>query len=298
MAVETRPDAAAAAGADVLDTEIAGLDALEIPRHEKRSLSSRVWAGTWPKLIAIALVLGVWQLVVWSGWRPRYVLPGPVEVLGTLFEMIGTAAFWKAISITMQRALLGFAVAIVIGTVIGVAVSRSKVLRSGVGSLITGLQSMPSIAWFPLAILLFSLSETAILFVVVIGAAPSIANGLITGIDHIPPLWLRAGKVLGARGFAAYRHIIVPAALPGYVAGMKQGWAFAWRSLMAGELLVIIASRPSIGSRLQFAREVSDAAGLLAIMVVILAIGILVDTIFGAADRTIRSRRGLVDATD
>lgn len=302
MAVETRPVDAASAGpsvtgTDLLDTEIAGLDALEIPRQEKASLGSRLWAGTWPKLIAIALLLGVWQVVVWSGWRPRYVLPGPVEVIGTLFEAIGTAQFWKAISITMQRALLGFAVAIVIGTVIGVAVSRSKVLRSGVGSLITGLQSMPSIAWFPLAILLFSLSETAILFVVVIGAAPSIANGLITGIDHIPPLWLRAGKVLGARGFAAYRHIVVPAALPGYVAGMKQGWAFAWRSLMAGELLVIIASRPSIGSRLQFAREVSDAAGLLAIMVVILAIGIVVDTIFGAVDRTIRNRRGLVDNT-
>lgn len=281
---------------DVLDTELAGLDALEIPRREKRTLRSRLWAGTWPKLVAIGIVIGSWQLVVWTGWRPPYVLPGPVEVFQKLSEAAGTAVFWRAVLITMQRALTGFALAIVIGTVIGIVVSRSKVFRSGVGSLITGLQSMPSIAWFPLAILLFRLSETAILFVVVIGAAPSIANGLITGIDHIPPLWLRAGKVLGARGFASYRHIVIPAALPGYVAGLKQGWAFAWRSLMAGELLVIIASRPSIGTRLMYSREVSDAPALLAMMVVILAIGIAVDTVFAAADRAIRARRGLVDS--
>ena len=103
---------------------------------------------------------------------------------------------------------------------------------------------MPSIAWFPLAILLFKLSEEAILFVVVIGAAPSVANGLISGIDHIPPLWLRAGRVLGAKGLSAYRHVVLPAALPEFVSGLKQGWAFAWRSLLAGELLVIIASAP------------------------------------------------------
>lgn len=102
----------------------------------------------------------------------------------------------------------------------------------------------PSIAWFPFAILLFGLSEGAILFVIVLGAAPSIANGLISGVDHTPPLRLRAGKILGARGVASWRHVVIPAALPAIVAGLKQGWAFAWRSLMAGELLVILASRP------------------------------------------------------
>ena len=106
---------------------------------------------------------------------------------------------------------------------------------------------MPSIAWFPLAILLFKLSEQAIMFVVVLGAAPSIANGLIAGVDHIPPILLRAGRVLGARGVTAYRHVVLPASLPSFVGGLKQGWAFAWRSLMAGELLVIIAGKPSIG---------------------------------------------------
>lgn len=284
--------------ADRLDSELAGLDALEVPFQPPRQRAgTRIWAAAWPKLVAVGTVLAAWQLVVWSGWRPPYVLPGPVPVLETLWDSMFTADFWKAIAITMQRAAIGFALALVIGTVLGLLVARSRILRTAFGSLLTGLQSMPSIAWFPLAILLFKLTDAAILFVVVIGAAPSIANGLVTGVDHIPPLWLRAGKVLGARGFTAYRHIVLPAALPGYVAGLKQGWAFAWRSLMAGELLVIIASQPSIGVRLSFAREFADAPGLLAVMIVILAIGVAVDAVFGLADRSIRNRRGLVETT-
>jgi NitT/TauT family transport system permease protein len=130
----------------------------------------------------------------------------------------------------------------------------------------------------------------------VLGAAPSIANGLIAGVDQIPPLLLRAGRTLNARGLALYRHVILPAALPGYVAGLKQGWAFAWRSLMAGELLVIIANQPSLGVRLQFAREFSDAEGLLAMMIVVLVLGIVVDAlIFGRLEGMIRKRWGLID---
>jgi NitT/TauT family transport system permease protein len=184
--------------------------------------------------------------------------------------------------------------AVAVGVTIGLAVSRFKSLRTAVGSLITGLQTMPSIAWFPLALLLFRLSEGAIMFVVVIGAAPSIANGLISGIDHVPPLLTRAGRVLGARGLTAYRHVIIPAALPTFLTGLKQGWAFAWRSLMAGELLVIIANQPSIGSRLQFEREFADSAGLMAVMLLILVIGVAVDAIaFSTVERTVRRRRGL-----
>jgi NitT/TauT family transport system permease protein len=168
-------------------------------------------------------------------------------------------------------------------------------VRSAVGALITGLQTMPSIAWFPLAILLFKLSEAAILFVVVMGAAPSIANGLISGVDHVPPLLLRAGRMAGAQGIRLYRHVVLPAALPSFVGGLKQGWAFAWRSLMAGELLVLIPGTSSIGSRLEFARTNVDTPALLAMMVVILVIGLVVDTVFGRADGAIRRRWGLVD---
>jgi NitT/TauT family transport system permease protein len=145
-------------------------------------------------------------------------------------------------------------------------------------------------------VLLFQPSEAAILFVVVLGAAPSIANGIISGVDHVPPLLLRAGRMAGARGFGLFRHVIIPAALPTCVAGMKQGWAFAWRSLMAGELIVLIPGALSIGAGLQFARQGSDATTLVAYMVVILILGIAVDFLFGRADRTLRHRRGLVES--
>lgn len=279
-----------------LAEEIAGLDALEAHLENHPSRARQVWTTVWPKLAAIAIALLAWQAVVWSGWKDDYVLPGPGKVLPALAEMLGTAKFWKAVSITMRRAVSGYALALVIGSVLGIAVARSKLLRSAVGSLITGLQTMPSIAWFPLAILLFGLTERAILFVVVLGAAPSIANGLIAGVDHVPPLMVRAGRMIGAKGVNLYRHVVLPAALPTYVAGLKQGWAFAWRSLMAGELLVIVANRPSIGDQLQFAREFSRSDQMLALMIVILVIGIVVDTVFGRADVTIRRRRGLIDS--
>ena len=152
---------------------------------------------------------------------------------------------------------------------------------------------MPSIAWFPLAILFFGITEQAILFVIVLGAAPSIANGIISGIDNVPPAFTRLGKILGANSFQLYSLIMIPSALPAYISGLTQGWSFAWRSLMAGELLVIIAESPSLGGQLEFARQFSRAADLLATMIVILMIGMLVDTIFSFASTRIRSRRGL-----
>jgi NitT/TauT family transport system permease protein len=193
----------------------------------------------------------------------------------------------------MRRAATGFTLSIVAGTAVGLAVVRVRLLRAAVGALITGLQTMPSIAWFPLAILLFQLSEQAILFVVVLGAAPSIANGLISGIDDLSPQLLRAARVLGARGVTLYTSVVMPAALPAYLAGLKQGWAFAWRSLMAGELLVVIAQRPSLGTDLHFARELADAPRLIAVMIVILVIGMVVDGLFSAVANGVRRRRGL-----
>ncbi|MGH9264269.1 MAG: ABC transporter permease [Acidimicrobiales bacterium] len=278
-----------------LAAELAGLDALEAHLGSRRSRARQVWSTAWPKLAAIALALGIWQAVVWSGWKDDYVLPGPDQVLPALLDLLGTGKFWTAVSITMRRAVTGYALALVIGSLLGMAVARCGLLRSAVGSLITGLQTMPSIAWFPQAILLFGLTERAILFVVVLGAAPSIANGLIAGVDHVPPLMLRAGRMVGAHGIRLYRHVVLPAALPAYVGGLKQGWAFAWRSLMAGELLVIVANRPSIGDQLQFAREFSRSDQMLALMIVILVIGIVVDTVFGRADVAIRRRWGLID---
>jgi NitT/TauT family transport system permease protein len=279
-----------------LESELAGLDALETAPRRGRDLARKAWSATWPKVLAVIIGVGLWQLVVWSGWKPEYLLPGPKAVLTELGEKWSDGTLPKATRITLQRAFVGYALALMIGVVIGSVVARVRVLRVAVGSLITGLQTMPSVAWFPLAILLFQLTEEAILFVIILGAAPAIANGLIAGADNVPPILLRAGRVLGAKRLTMYRHVILPASMPSFIAGMKQGWAFAWRSLMAGELLVIIANKPSIGGQLQVARDFADATLLMATMVVILVIGIIVDSVFfGTLERSIRRRRGLVD---
>lgn len=282
---------------DAGDLELAGLDRLDLPIASSPGRMRRAWASAWPPLAATTLLLALWQLVVWTGWRPEYVLPDPGSVLGRLVEDMRSDELTGAIGITLRRAAVGFGLALVIGSLLGLAIVRVRLLRAAVASLITGLQTMPSIAWFPLAILLFGLTEEAILFVVVLGAAPSVANGLIHGVDHIPRTLLRAGTVLGARGVDAYRFVILPAAFPSFVGGMKQAWAFAWRSLMAGELLVIVAQLPSLGVRLQLARELSDARGLLATMLVVLVIGALVDLlVFGRLERGVRRRWGLAES--
>src|SRR5438445_11936918 len=152
---------------------------------------------------------------------------------------------------------------------------------------------MPSIAWFPLAFRLFQLSETAIIFVVILGAAPAIAAGLLSGVDHVQPLLVRVGRVMGARGLGLYRHVILPAALPSFLGGLKQGWAFAWRSLMPGEIIGVVSHVPSLGQQLQVARDFAAAEQLPALMIVIFLIGITIDSLFGALDRSIRIRWGL-----
>src|SRR5215831_10075008 len=283
--------------ADTEAAALAGLDSLELQQADVSAgdRARKAWAAVWPKLLAIAIVLGVWELVYLSGWKSAAVLPSPATVFSDLWAQMHHALLWQAIATTLRRAVIGFGLAIVIGVVIGALVSRIKPLRAAVGSMITALQTMPSIAWFPFAIIFFGINTAAILFVIVLGAAPSIANGLITGVDYTPPLLLRAGRTMGLGRIAIYRHLILPASLPSFVAGLKQGWAFAWRSLMAGELLVIIMGQPSIGVLLSTAQDQSDMAGAISIMIVILVLGIAVDLIFTRVDRTIRRRRGMLD---
>ena len=287
MAIKTQPSA------------IEGLDKLELggvsqePRG--RRIARSAWAATWPKLLAVAIVLILWQLVVSTGWK-SYVLKGPTVVLPTLWHLMHTRLLWHAVGITLRRAAIGYALALVIGTVLGALVARIPPLRAGVGSIITGLQVMPSIAWFPFAIILFGATTNAIIFVIVLGSAPSVANGLITGVDYIPPLLLKAGRTMGLRGFNLYRYLILPASLPAYVAGMKQGWAFAFRGLMAGELLVLIIGQPSIGVLENNYQDLDFFAGATSILIIILIIGIAVDTLFTTADKAVRRRRGLLEA--
>jgi NitT/TauT family transport system permease protein len=279
---------------DAGKNRISGLDALEQgPQSAKGAVGKRVWRSAWPKLLAIVIVLAAWQLVAVSGWKPSYILPGPGPVFKDLGSLVTTGDFWDGVRLTMLRAVTGFALAVLIGTVLGAAVASFAPLRAAIGSLITGLQTMPSIMWFPLAILLFQLGEKAILFVVVIGAAPSVANGLISGIDYVPRTWLRVGQVMGMRGIAKYRYLILPASLPSFVSGLKQGWAFSWRSLMAGELLVIVPGAVSIGVRMQNARDLFESSLVISYIIVVLVIGILIDVLFNWADNSLRKRWGL-----
>jgi NitT/TauT family transport system permease protein len=274
---------------------LAWLEAQEVdsPTEQRAGrLLGRGWAALWPKVLAVAIVLAVWQLIHLSGWK-KEIFPGPGGTLSDLWDQLHTGLLWHAIGTTAERAVIGFGLAVVIGAVIGALVSRIVPLRSAVGSLITGLQTLPSIAWFPFAIILFGINTTAILFVIVLGAAPSIANGLIAGVDYTPPPLLRAGKMMGLSRLSLYRHLILPASLPAFVAGLRQGWAFAWRSLMAGELLVIIANQPSLGVLLSTDQDQADMQGATSIIIVILILGIVVHTLFGLADKAIRRRWGL-----
>jgi NitT/TauT family transport system permease protein len=275
-----------------------GLDRLELGTapgdHGGLRLVRKVWTALWPKLLAVALVLAVWEVVHLTGWK-HYVLASPPAVLSDLWHMAEHGQLWAAIGVTMKRALVGYLVALLVGSAVGLAVARIPPLRAAIGSIITGLQTMPSIAWYPLAIILFTQGEAAIIFVMIMGAAPSIANGLITGVDYTPPLLLRAGRTMGLRGVTLYRYLILPASLPAFVAGLKQGWAFAWRSLMAGELVVSIVGPPGLGVLLNTDESVQDFAGVTSIIIVILIIGIVVDMIFSKADLALRRRRGLLD---
>ncbi len=266
----------------------------EAPRRT-RAEQLRVWSGLWPKLVAVLLAVTVWQMAVWSGWQPTNILPGPLPVFERLFDDVSHVDFYAGLALTLRRALLAYGIAVVIGALVGILVARVSVLRRAVGSAILGLQSMPSIAWFPLAILLFQRTEAAIFMVVLLGAAPSIASGLLSGVDHVEPLLVRVGHVMGARGLGLYRHVILPAALPSFVGGLKQGWAFAWRSLMAGELIIAyVGHQPSLGQQLRAAQNLLDAQQLVALMIVIFVIGVVVDSLFGALDREIRRRWGLL----
>jgi NitT/TauT family transport system permease protein len=281
--------------------KLAWLEAQEAPGsgpsgQRGRTLARRGWTSLWPKALAIIIVLAIWELIHLGGWK-KDIFPGPGGTLANLGDQLKTGLLWHAIATTGERAVIGFGLAVLTGAVAGALVSRIGPLRAAVGSLITGLQTMPSIAWFPFAIILFGISTTAILFVIVLGAAPSIANGLIAGVDYTPPILLRAGATMGLRRLSLYRHVILPASMPALVAGLRQGWAFAWRSLMAGELLVIIANQPSLGVLLSTDQDQADMQSATAIIIVILIIGILVHTLFSMADNAIRRRWGLVGSS-
>jgi NitT/TauT family transport system permease protein len=277
----------------------AGLDALETHTVQTRSRLAKWWAATWPPLVFLALVIGVWQLVYNAEVVEPYRLPSPADVLASLRGQLADGTLPEAAWNSVSRGLLGFVASLAIGTPLGLLVGRVKPVRRAVGPILSGLQSLPSVAWVPASILWFGLSDATIYFVVLLGAVPSIANGMVSGLDQVPPLYLRVGRVLGARGLSSARHVLLPAALPGYVGGLRQGWAFSWRSLMAAEL---IARSPElglgVGQLLDTARQLQDISGVFAGILSILVIGIAIELcLFAPVERRVLRRRGLLAAT-
>ncbi len=286
----------AAPTAPSLDQALAGLDALDkVGRPAQGRLSRRLWRATWPKLIALALILLIWQLAVWAHWQP-HILQTPSAVARQLWDLLGTSLFWQACWATAQQAAFGYVLVVIVGGIVGTSVARVPVLRAAIGSLITGMQTMPSVLWYPLGYMVFGQNWKAIVLMMVLGAAPAVANGFISGIDQVPPGLLRAGRILGARGVALERHVVLPAAFPSVLGGLKQGWAFAWHALMAGEFLIAI-NPLSLGGRTVNALTYGDYAVVVAMMIVIVFIGIMVDVAFTRVDTSVRRRYGLLDAS-
>ncbi|MET7641074.1 ABC transporter permease [Streptomyces sp. NPDC005438] len=274
----------------------AGLDALESRTTDRPPLGRVLLDKAVPPLVAVLLVLALWQLAYVLEVKPHHLLPGPADVAASLREKWLDGTLLGYVWTSLSRGALGFAVSVVIGAPLGLLVARVRWVRAAIGPILSGLQSLPSVAWVPAAIIWFGLSEATIYAVVLLGAVPSIANGLIAGVDQISPLYLRAGRTLGATGWAGIRHVLLPAALPGFLAGLKQGWAFSWRSLMAAELIVNVASLGTgLGQLLEQSRELQDMSSVLASILLILFVGIFVELLlFAPVERRVLRGRGLL----
>ncbi|MFE9646125.1 ABC transporter permease [Streptomyces sp. NPDC006365] len=274
----------------------AGLDALETVQTGRTPFRKTLVDKILPPVVAVLLVLVVWQVLVWAKVVDSYKLPAPSEVWGEVRDAWLQGTLHEYIWTSVSRGLLGFLLALAIGTPLGLLVARVKFVRAAIGPILSGLQSLPSVAWVPPAVLWLGLNDRMMFAVILLGAVPSIANGLVSGVDQVPPLFLRAGRTLGATGLRGTWHIVMPAALPGYLAGLKQGWAFSWRSLMAAE---IIASSPELGiglgQLLENGRTANSMSMVFFAILLILIVGIAIDLlIFSPLERWVLRSRGLL----
>jgi NitT/TauT family transport system permease protein len=272
-----------------------GLDALDTPTQRTVPLWKRLLTGVVPPIVAVALFLVLWQVLWASAIWPEFKLPAPGAVFGQISQQFADGQALSIIWTSVSRAVLGFLIAVVIATPIGLLVATVPVVRAAIGPILTGLQSLPSVAWVPAAVLWFGLTDQTIYFVVLLGAVPSIANGLVSGVDQVPPLLPRVGHAMGANRLQSATLIMLPAAMPGFLAGLKQGWAFSWRSLMAAE---IIATSPSLGfglgAYLDQGQSLSDMPSVMAAIILILLVGVGIELlVFRPAERRILQARGL-----
>ncbi|TCO52178.1 NitT/TauT family transport system permease protein [Kribbella antiqua] len=274
----------------------AGLDALDTPVNASEGSRARRIAGrVLPPVVAIALLVAVWQALWAAAFWPEFKLPAPSAVWGQVWQLVTSGEILELFWVSVHRAVIGFAISLLIAVPLGLAIANSSVVRRGIGPLVSGLQSLPSVAWVPAAILWFGLNDRAIYWVVLLGAVPSIANGLVSGLDQVPPILPRVGKALGAGRLGGIRYILLPAALPGFLGGLKQGWAFSWRSLMAAEL---IATSPELGEGLgQYLHNgmsLSDISMVFAGILLIFVVGVGIELlVFRPLENSVLKARGL-----
>ncbi len=243
------------------------------------------------QLAFYGLLIAGWQffynLKIW----PPYLFPSPGQVLETLQLGFADRSFLIAIGVSMKRLVIGYGISVFFGVLLGLLIGKFKILDETLGGFFVGLQTLPSICWLPLAILWFGLNESAIIFVVVMGSMLSVAIATDGGVKSIQPLFLRAGVNMGAKGMRLFTEVVLPAAFPSILAGLKQGWSFAWRSLMAGEILFVSLG---LGHLLNMGRELNDMSQVIAVMIVIVVIGVVMDIfIFGRLEREVRVIWGL-----
>ncbi len=244
--------------------------------------------------IFYGVLIAVWVLLAELKIWPPYVFPTPQGVFQALWSGFADHSFWIAIAVSMKRMLLGYTLSVILGMILGLGVASNKFLEETVGGLLVSLQSLPSICWLPLAVLWFGLSEKAILFVVVMGSLLSVTIAMETGRQQMPKIYGMAGRNLGARGFPLFWHVLLPASLPYIVSGLKQGWAFAWRSLISGEMIFVSLG---LGQLLMMGRDLNDMSQVIAVMILIVAIGYIVDgLVFKTVERRIQRKWGLAAA--
>jgi NitT/TauT family transport system permease protein len=245
--------------------------------------------------IFYSVLIGIWVLLAELKVWPPYVFPTPQGVVDSLRAGFADHSFWIAIAVSMKRMLIGYSLSVVLGMVLGLGVASNKFLEETMGGLLVSLQSLPSICWLPLAVLWFGLTEKAILFVVVMGSLLSVTIAMETGRQQMPKIFGMAGRNLGAKGFRLFWYVLLPASLPYIVSGLKQGWAFAWRSLISGEMIFVSLG---LGQLLMMGRDLNDMSQVIAVMILIIAIGYVVDgLVFKTIERRLQHKWGLAPAS-
>jgi NitT/TauT family transport system permease protein len=243
-------------------------------------------------LFFVALA-AIWAAIVHAKFWSPVLLPSPLSVWDYLVSASRDGSLLSASLVTLRRLLIGYAIGIAVGLPVGLLTASSTFVEDTIGVLALGLQTLPSVCWVPLALLWFGQTEGAMLFVVVMGTVWSVVIATDTGVRTIPPIYARAARTMGSNYFHKWTRVILPASLPYLVSGMKQGWAFAWRSLMAAEIYVTILTGFGLGHLLHYGRELNAMDQVIGIMLVIIVIGLLADKIlFSPWERFLHRRWG------